>query len=123
MRSLVQYALALLLATGLGVSGACAEELATPVLKKAPGAKSATRSAAKAAPSASSKDRRPGELEGWDSGLKGPVAAKSKRPPDAVGERAVPDGGLPLPEPRLSNDPSSPVGFDKSGNMGSTFKF
>lgn len=75
-------------------------------------------------PAGAKKERRPGELEGWDSGLRGPVKTNGKpKPADAVGEKTLPDGGLPLPKRKLSSEMPSPLGFDKNGNMGSSFKF
>ena len=100
-----------------------AEDAALPSVRIAP----VKPKAAKAATTTSaSKERRPGELEGWDSGVKAPVNPKNKRPPDALGDgKAVPDGGLPLPRERLSNgEPGrAPVGINENGAVGGMFKF
>ena len=108
-----------LLFAGFSAAPASAEEtLATPSFKT-PAAKPKPAKAA----SASTKERRPGELEGWESGVTAPVKPKPKRPADAIGERVVPDGGLPLPTERRGTPGQSPVGFDESGRMGGMFKF
>lgn len=130
--SFARSTLALLLTAGLVAAAvpAGAEELAAPSFKVPDGkaaAKPAAKSKAKEGAKAASKSgvvRRPGELEGWDKEWK-PAPGKSNRPLDAVGERKVPDGGLPLPSPTLSNDPNGPppIGFDKNGNMGGAFRF
>lgn len=130
---LVRSALAFLLTAGVAVSTASAEELVTPTFQTSGGkaARDSARHTAKPAAKSAAKpgaDRRPGELEGWDSkGMKVPaVAAKSKRPADAIGERAIPDGGLPLPERRFTDEPGmgkAPMAIDQNGNMGGAFRF
>ena len=85
------------------------------------------------APIPKPSDRRRGELEGWDTdakpaakpgarpvGRKAAVAAKAK--PAQKAARDPDDGGLPLPRSR-DDDAGSPVSFDKSGNIGTGFKF
>ncbi len=86
------------------------------VKKKASGA---TKTAA--APKA---ERRPGELEGgFNSGVTAPLTKKKSRPADVVSEKALPDGGLPLPERSERGYGDTPMGFDKNGNMGTNLKF
>ena len=138
MRFLVRPALALLLTAGVAVGFAKAEDLATPNFKLPDGASakgsSVKGSSVKTHDGGSMKaaakpdsQRRSGELEGWEGGTKTPTAGKkSKRPIDAIGERSVPDGGLPLPERRFTEEPGmgrSPVSIDQNGNMGGAFRF
>ena len=124
MRYPLRTAIAVIVTACVAASAVHAEDLATPALKAPTGkaAKANGKPAAGGKTAAATKERRPGELEGWDSGVNGPVS-KTRRPADAVGVKEVPDGGLPLPERKLSDDPGAPIGFDKSGNMGGTFKF
>ena len=104
----------------LALPAAAEDSLATPNFKTSP-----AKPKAKAAAATPKSDRRPGELEGWDSGLKGPVKVKAKAPADVIGEHRLPDGGLPLPEQRGSTPGmgDAPIGIDKNGNVGGMFKF
>ena len=126
-----RLALSCLFTAAIALPAAMAEELATPSFKM-PGEGSArAKPGAKAKPdkatAKSNGSRRPGELEGWDGGAKTPAATSAKgRPADAIGERRVPDGGLPLPERRFTDDPGmgkAPVSIDQNGNMGGAFRF
>ena len=130
--SFARSTLALVLTAGLGAAAvpAGAEELGTPTFK-VPDGKPAARSKAKEGAKAAAKPggpRRAGELEGWDKDAKAisATAGKSRRPVDAIGERAVPDGGLPLPERRFTDSPGmgqAPVQIDQNGRMGGAFRF
>lgn len=129
-----RLALSCFLTAAVALPVAVAEELATPSFKvpaegtaKAraggkPNAKAGEKTTAK-----SGGPRRPGELEGWDGGTKAPSATPAKaRPADAIGERRVPDGGLPLPERRFTDEPGmgkAPISIDQNGNMGGAFRF
>lgn len=129
-----RLALSCFLTAALALPVADAEELATPSFKvpaegtaKAraggkPNARAGEKTTAK-----SGGPRRPGELEGWDGGTKAPSATPAKaRPADAIGERRVPDGGLPLPERRFTDEPGmgkAPISIDQNGNMGGAFRF
>lgn len=132
MRYLVRPAFALLLTAGTAIGVARAEDLAPPSFKMPDGAsakasKGHDRAVMKAAAKSNSQ-RRSGELEGWDASTKTSAAPakKSRRPADAISERAVPDGGLPLPERRFTDEPGmgkAPVSIDQNGNMGGAFRF
>lgn len=129
-----RLALSCFLTAAVALPVAVAEELATPSFKmptegsaKAkPGSKPGARAGEKAT-AKSGGPRRPGELEGWDGGTKAPSATPAKaRPADAIGERRVPDGGLPLPERRFTDEPGmgkAPISIDQNGNMGGAFRF
>lgn len=117
---------ALLTGAALASPVAAEDALATPSFK-ATSAKpaSAKPKGAKSTAAASTRERRPGELEGFESGVPGSPGAKRRAPADAIGERRLPDGGLPLPNARESSPGmgQAPVGFDKNGNIGGMFKF
>lgn len=133
-----RLALSCFLTAAVALPAAVAEELATPAfktpaegsVKAKSGARSGAKPGAKAAEKTNAKSngpRRPGELEGWDSGAKTPAATPARaRPADAIGERKIPDGGLPLPERRFTDEPGmgrAPVSIDQNGNMGGAFRF
>lgn len=126
-----RLALSCFLMSAVALPAAVAEELATPSFKM-PGEGSAkAKPGAKAKPdkatAKSNGPRRPGELEGWDGGTKPPPSTPARaRPADAIGERKIPDGGLPLPERRFTDEPGmgkAPVSIDQNGNMGGAFRF
>lgn len=126
-----RLALSCFLTATVALPVAGAEELATPSFK-VPGdgsarAKPAPKAKADKATAKSNGPRRPGELEGWDGSAKTPAATSARgRPADAIGERRVPDGGLPLPERRFTDEPGmgkAPVSIDQNGNMGGAFRF
>lgn len=131
MTALLRVALprAVLISFAMGVLSlpVAAEDLATPnfaapAVKKPKPAKSTSAGLA-AKPATVGKERRPGELEGFESGVVAPVKSKPRKPADAISERVVPDGGLPLPGGGRGVDDAPPVGFDSKGNVGGMFRF
>jgi hypothetical protein len=115
-----RLALAILLgAAVVPVGVACAQNASSSLPTSLKTAKPAKKTATAPAPS---RERRPGELEGWNAD--GRVAPKaSNRPADAVGIKPTSaDGGLPLPRGEV-RDPSVPLGLDPNGHIGPSMKF
>ena len=105
--------------------------LAAPVvLSASAGAQDATlapvpkaRKAKPAATPATTGERRPGELEGWTTSAAAPASGNRKKlPPGVVSEKALPDGGIPLPAER-GNDIAPPIAIDSSGRPAGMFRF
>jgi hypothetical protein len=119
MTRLLPFAIAAALAA-VPVVAFAQEQDSPPAASQAPKAKAAKPKAAAAA--AGSRERRPGELEGWDVKTAAPKPSKRGLPPGVISEKAAPDGGLPLPSVR-ERDNAPPVGFGPSGNMGGMFRF